>query len=106
MSEDNRVFAVLEKLEVSVDRLLTRVEALETRAASSGKISPGAMLGGVVAVAGLVIALVAPVSGLVWLAVENRTLIVENTRAREEKEMVERVSRMETLLRIAMREEP
>ena len=107
MSEEVRIIDVLGKIESSVERLVTRVEALETRAAASGLIRPT----GMVAAIGLFLSALGMSAGLTAQWVETQT----GKRAAEEKvaylasridslvSTERRMTQVETTLAIAMR---
>jgi hypothetical protein len=73
MSDDVRLLSAVEKLETVVDKLFTRVEALETNAAAQGKPSWQAISTAIFIMLGLL----TPVGWAITTSAENRVIAAE-----------------------------
>jgi hypothetical protein len=95
-SESHQMFSkIMDRIESGERAADKRFAEIESKAAASGRIAPASVMSGTIAIIGLVVALVAPLSGLIYMATENRVL-------KSELELNRRIVCMETMLSMSM----
>jgi hypothetical protein len=96
-AESHQMFSkIMDRIESGERAADKRFAELESKQAASGRILPSSVMSGTIAIIGLVLAMVAPLSGLIYMATENRVL-------QSELQAQQRLVQVETVLGLMAR---